>query len=306
MLGTLLRSLVQLDRRNLDCIFVIVENDEIPTSHDVISTFADLIENVKVVYEMESRVGISYARNRVLDIACRERADMLAFIDDDEIACEGWLHALVSAKLGRKLDLVGGPVRPHRNEGGSSLWERLVWRGLKARSCRAEAKIAQRVLREGDGHIDVNTGNWLVDISFIQRAGLRFNEALGLSGGEDTVFCAALRAAGGRSGWVDGAVIYEIQPKERLNLRYQYRRSRDRATTSFKFRYSHPPTAKVSLHTMISVVGKCVTGLYYVGRAAFDRGASLVDAAYAFGFAAGRVRALRGIESSHYQQVTGG
>lgn len=60
---------------------------------------------------MEGNPGVSFARNRgVLEAV----GALIAFIDDDERACDGWLERLLEPfhRLGNAVDIVAGEVEP--------------------------------------------------------------------------------------------------------------------------------------------------------------------------------------------------
>jgi hypothetical protein len=63
---------------------------------------------------VEPRPGLSRARNRALAWAIDQQADVLAFVDDDAIACDGWAAALERAwsEAPPAVACIGGPIRP--------------------------------------------------------------------------------------------------------------------------------------------------------------------------------------------------
>jgi GT2 family glycosyltransferase len=70
----------------------------------------------------EPRAGLSRARNRALD-ACQE-GDMLAFVDDDAVAADGWFEALERrwGDAPAEVACIGGPIRPRWPDGGPPAW----------------------------------------------------------------------------------------------------------------------------------------------------------------------------------------
>ena len=69
------------------------------------------------------------------------------------------------------------------------------------------------------------TGNTLVKRALIERTGLRFDPALGTTGGEDTEFFRVLGRAGAVMVVTDDAHIFEEAPADRLCRYYLRRRS---------------------------------------------------------------------------------
>ena len=74
----------------------------------------------------------------------------------------------------------------------------------------------------------------LLDLGFVRRAGLRFDEAFGATGGEDTLFTRRLRAAGGVIRWCDEARVRDHVPASRLTRPWILRRQRSHAATSVR------------------------------------------------------------------------
>ena len=304
MLRAALRSLAVLEPAGVDCRFIVVENNDVYTVAPVVEELSATVGADRVTLRLEPRLGIAFARNNALEAAIDMGVDALAFIDDDEVADPRWLAVLVREADRRGLDLVGGPVGLQPAPPDATAAETMVWRGLNAR-CRAnEARGQRRAARGRDDRVTVTTGNWLADLGFIRRTGLRFDETLVLSGGEDTAFFRALRKAGGRTGWTPDAVASESWPRERLTLAYQFRRARDQALARHRAKYPQggPRAAAATAGT---VLFKVAGGILRTVQAAFDGGASLVRAARAFGAAAGIIAALRGRRSRHYETVSG-
>ena len=106
--------------------------------------------------------------------------------------------------------------------------------------------------KDRDGTIPLATNNWLGDLNFLRSEKLRFDEQLGLSGGEDTMLFLEAKARGAKTGWAPGAIVFEMLPAERLTFEYQYRRSRDRSVASFHAKY---PTRSWKAATARCVLG---------------------------------------------------
>lgn len=187
---------------------IVVDNDPDAGARAAVTAFATSA-SVRVRYVHEPCRGIAAARNRALDESTA--ADLLCFIDDDERPAPGWLGALLGAYDRYAASAVLGPVvstfaeEPHAWTVAGGWWER---RRLPTGS-RVEV---------GD------TGNILIDLHAVRRAGIRFDERLGTGGGEDNLFTRRLRAAGGDLVWCDDAVAYDVIPGERLQPRWLIRR----------------------------------------------------------------------------------
>lgn len=171
-----------------------------------------------LVWLPESRRGISYARNAGLDHA-RRTADFIAFIDDDETPSPGWLAELLRVAAETGAAAVVGPVLP-RFAVPAPAWA--AEGGFYA--CRGGG---QNGAEPGDGEPArlCISGNVLVRASLVGGPdGFRFDEALALAGGEDTLMFAQMRAAGHPIVYARGAVVHETVPESRLRLSWLLRR----------------------------------------------------------------------------------
>jgi succinoglycan biosynthesis protein ExoM len=180
---------------------VVIDNDPAGSAADVVGDRA----GPRVRYVHESRPGISAARNRA--IAEAAGADLLVFIDDDELPSPGWLAHLVDAWLDWRCAAVAGPV-PARLLGAADPW--VLGSGLFDRARHAS----------GTRMPEAGTGNLLLDLTQVRGLGLRFDERFGLTGGEDTLFTRELVRRGGDIRWCDEAEAVEFIPAQRLTRRW--------------------------------------------------------------------------------------
>lgn len=151
--------------------------------------------------------NIALARNATLEAA---RGDFVAFLDDDERADPDWLAGLLSTQRETGADAVFGPVRTVYAEGVPS-WARRA--GLYRKSFGAHGAA----LDTG------STCNALVRRGAI--GALRFDPALGRTGGEDTDLFGRLRRAGGRLVASARGAVEEDVPAERVSVRVLRRRA---------------------------------------------------------------------------------
>jgi glycosyltransferase involved in cell wall biosynthesis len=283
-------------------LFLIVENDAAKTLHPWIDGFVRKLEVGEVIYEIEPRLGIPFARNALLDHAIARNCEALALVDDDEIVDPHWLQALHHELRVRDLQLVGGPVRLLPADPEASAIERAIWRGLHTRFSALEAKARRKHQAGTDHRVTIVTSNWLGSLDFIRTNGLRFDENLGFSGGSDTRFFRDFLSRQGRSGWAPLAIVSEDWPRARLRPGYQFRRGRDQAISHFHNSISKT-TPLVIINSAIFVVGKLLACMVLFPLALLDGGRSSVRALRAFGFAVGRILALCGVKSRHYAKI---
>jgi succinoglycan biosynthesis protein ExoM len=186
---------------------LVVDNDPAGTGAATVAEAAQAAV-VPVTAVVEPEPGISAARNRALRASGDQ--DLLVFVDDDELPHTGWLRALYATYRATGAAAVAGPV-VSRYDVEPDPWA--VAGGFYDRAHR-------RGLRTGDTVPSAATNNLLLDLRVVRRAGLAFDPALGLSGGEDTHFTGSLTAAGGRIVWCAEAVVSDVVSADRLTRSY--------------------------------------------------------------------------------------
>jgi glycosyltransferase involved in cell wall biosynthesis len=96
---------------NCDVRIVVVENDTVPATRNVVDAFAE-ISPFPVHYIHEPRRGIPFARNRVVDAALAMHADHVAFVDDDQITHPTFLAKHLEAAARDGADVVQAHIVP--------------------------------------------------------------------------------------------------------------------------------------------------------------------------------------------------
>ena len=142
--------------------------------------------------------GFSRGRNVLLRYLRLSAAswDVAAFLDDDEHPGAGWLEAHLGTLHRHSGDVSLGPVR--------RLWPPGAPRAVR------RADLPRRPEQpEGRYDDDGRTGNYALRRDLLVAVPATFDERLGRTGGEDTVFFRALRAAGARLVWSPDAALEE-------------------------------------------------------------------------------------------------
>lgn len=163
-----------------------------------------------LIYELESRPGVSFARNRSLKIANRS-AEWIAFIDDDEVPCREWLAELLVIRDHFSAHIVCGPVLSYSPENNFD-WLLGSWVFQRSRH------VSGAKLRRG------NTGNVLIHRQVWETIG-DFESKFALTGGEDTHFFRRALTAGFEMRWADRAEVVEWITPDRLSLPWTMRRA---------------------------------------------------------------------------------
>ena len=197
-------------------------------------------------YFVEGRRGISFARNKA--IACaRDNVDFIAFIDDDEVPEPCWLDELLCVQQLYKADVVTGPVIP-RFEQEAPFWF------IKGRFRHGP--------RYPMGHplLGASTGNVLIRFDIFKNIRNHFDERLALTGGEDSDFFSRVYHTGYSILWADSALVYELIPKSRANLRWLLQRSYRYGNTRSFFELKCNPLFSVRLIRIVKATGRIILG----------------------------------------------
>jgi succinoglycan biosynthesis protein ExoM len=170
---------------------VVVDNDPDGSAEEAIAA----LSLPEVTYAHEPAAGIAHGRNRVLDEA--EGAHLLAFLDDDERPCEGWLTHLLATYRAERSAGVAGVVIPAPG---------LIddpWIEAGGFFVRQRHATGQQLLAAG-------TANLLLDLRQVEALGrIRFDVDFGMTGGSDTMFTRTLIQRGGRIVWCDEAQVVD-------------------------------------------------------------------------------------------------
>lgn len=217
---------------------IVVDNDTIPSAEPLVRQTA---MPFPVRYLHAPSCNISIARNAGLDAAT---GAYLAFIDDDETVAPEWLTELHKVAVSHAADVVFGPAISIYPEASPDWLVEADYHSTKPP--RAGAAIttgcsANVLMRRGAPCLD----------------GLRFDPALGRSGGEDTVFFRQACTRGGRLEFAPDALVYEDVEPRRLSLAWLLRR-RWRAGQSLAraaLLTSERPF-RTRLETLVSSLGK--------------------------------------------------
>jgi succinoglycan biosynthesis protein ExoM len=205
-LAETLRSIARLDAAGHDLRVIVADNDQGPSAEPLVDGLRSALP-WPVTYVHAPAGNISIARNACLAAA---DGDFLAFVDDDEVVTSGWLSALMQKAAATDAAAVLGPVRA------------------------IYAPEAPRWMARGDFHstlpVFVNgairtgyTCNVLIR-RIAPFADLRFDPALGRSGGEDTAFFYRLTRLGGVIDYAADAVVGEPVPAGRATMAWLVRR----------------------------------------------------------------------------------
>jgi succinoglycan biosynthesis protein ExoM len=197
---------------------VIADNDQVPSARPIAEQLAAEAA-FPVIYVHEPRSGVANVRNAAMG---RASGALVAFLDDDEEAPEGWLAALLAAQVRFDADVVFGPVRARAPD--HIVEHRAYLEHFFSRVRPGEAGVIADYYGCGD--------------SLVRRAALPdprrpFSEIRNQTGGEDDLLFAGMKASGARFAWAPAAYVFEDPVPERLSLGYTIARA---------FAYGHGPS----------------------------------------------------------------
>jgi len=285
----------------LSCL--VVENDSHPAALPVVRAADPLPNGLRVTHVLEPEQGIPFARNRAAREAVARGADLLAFVDDDEVVEPDWLVRMVAGYRASGAVLLGAPLRAAPLLGPVSWLRRLMYHNVAARYRHKEARAARLAGLAGTPGVTIVTNNWLADTRLFIDHGLWFDEEMRFTGGTDSKFHAEVRRRGLPTAWVSDAVVSEIVPADRLSFLYQYRRGRDQSTTAFRRKLEERPLAALTLPILLPL--RLIAVILLALAVPFTAGQTLLPLARGLGFITGRLRAVVGLRSTLYRQVTG-
>lgn len=204
---------------------VVVDNDPAASAAHAVARYREL----GVRYVHEPTPGIAPARNRAMDEAGDAAA--IVFVDDDETPSERWLADLVATWRAQRCAAVSGPVRT-------------AFAVPPSEWVLASAMFRRRTYPTGTRVRSAATNNLLLDLQAVRSVGLRFADAYGLTGGEDTIFTHELVRLGLPIVWCDEAEVVEHVPAARLTRGWVLRREFRSGTSYSHMRLRQPGTRR--------------------------------------------------------------
>jgi len=206
MLAECIASLrVQEIPENMELFLAVVENVENPNSKEFIE---QLDFPYELIYIHEPNRGIPIARNKVVDKALEIEADWIAFIDDDETAPKDWIKNLLQEAIKYEADVIHGKVIPIYPK------PKPFW-------------ILEKENKKTSGDIQKTaaTNNTLLSKKLFKDWGLKFDEEMRFTGGEDTDYFNRAYDMGGKIIWSELPVVKEKIPLSRTTYYWKFKRS---------------------------------------------------------------------------------
>lgn len=196
---------------------VLVDNNCTDNTSSEVGRFRKTYPDVTLRYFVETRQGLSYARNRGIAEA---RGDVLVYVDDDAFVNESYLSNYSELFLRRPdADAAGGPIIPHYEFGSEPKWMTYHLRRLLTGYLYFGDKER---LFPGENY--PGGGNAAYRASVFDKVGL-YNVELGrkgnnLGGGEEKDIFRKMTLAGMKFLYTPGSILYHSIPQYKVGTEY--------------------------------------------------------------------------------------
>jgi GT2 family glycosyltransferase len=247
------RTLHSVTKQQSDFGFaiVVVDNDGRDPVGAALATDILATTTLPHAVVVEHRQGNCHAINRAFEVALKTypAAQYFLMIDDDEIALQGWLQAMVGLSRDMGADLVGGPV-------------------LRQFEIQPDAAVMQHPLFSSiDGEtrpIDQlhGSGNCLIRREVFETLPTPpFDTRFNFLGGGDMEFFTRCRLAGFKTWWCAEAVAHEFVSPDRITGSFLAKRSVRTGSINYMIDRLHKPLAVALLKNGPSLVLGVTRGL---------------------------------------------
>jgi len=211
---TLLKSFESLHiPQDIFIEIIVVENDKEAFTEKHIKDFSSN-SNLSIAYFLETKQGISNARNRAVSES--KGADYCCFVDDDQSVSPEWLFELFKCRDEFDSDGVWGPNPP--------IYESKV-------KTYIEQFHTPEVYEYGTRVTQAYTNCLLIKKSWLDKFDGPFDLRLNFTGGEDCFLTAQIIKNGGVIRYTPYAKAFEIVPASRTTIRYILKRTFRTANT---------------------------------------------------------------------------
>ena len=203
LLKQCLLAIVQLNLpENLNILVIVVDNDREQGGKEVCDNISSSLDR-PLHYYVETERGLCSVRNCLIGKALEHQADLIAFVDDDEMPHKDWLRNLHDGLVAHSVDIATGPVIPTKEVTPPTEF---------AVDSKYKTGVTPRY---------VSTGNVIFSKRLISELGLTFDLYYNFIGGEDFDFFGRASKLRCTATWVNEAVIFEAMLPERETLKYK-------------------------------------------------------------------------------------
>lgn len=244
---------------------VIVDNHE---SQNGLAAISSIVSNkeIPIFTEAEEIPGISYARNRCVEISRSENYEYIAFIDDDEEASPYWLLELIEKQQSEDFDVVSGPVYP-------------IYADIPNPTLVRTGYYRQEISTRGEHVVADSTANVLVRLSVLLGVKGPFDPSYALTGGSDKKLFLQLHVLGARMAWSPRAIIFEHIENVRLSERWIIQRIRRNASINHRVEsdvFGRSSTRETMIGSALLIAGLFIIPIGWISSRAKFLSKSLV------------------------------
>jgi glycosyltransferase involved in cell wall biosynthesis len=195
---------------------LVIDNNSSDDTMVVLKKLA-MSDGAPLRFVREERQGIVHARNRAVEEA--KKSTYMAFIDDDEIPCDGWLKAAVDALDRENAECVGGEIRV-----SLPCKECPEWLGQELLGFLGEVKYDIQPFWITDSTTSLWCGNIAYRMSLFAD-GLRFDQrynrkGIGVGGSEDGAMFKSMLEQGARMRYRPDMVIEHFVDEWKIKRSY--------------------------------------------------------------------------------------
>ena len=286
-LKTLLMSLKDIKiPDDVELSIRIIDNEPTPEAKGIIDDFASNMP-CALHYAHEKEGGIAQARNRALSEAKQD--DFLVFVDDDETVARDWLEELWDSQKRNQAHFVQGSVTLTVEDPQDEWWVHTIL-------------FRQKTYPDNTPRHESWTNNVLIDMDFVRKNNMQFDPALKYDGGSDTLFFQEMNAKGAKGVFAAKAVVYEEQPKSRLNWKWTIRRQFRYGNTRAMVARKTKTTSKALLDSLMRAGGCGIFGLIHLPTAIIKGRAGIANSIAYFARGIGILYGLLGKRYLEYQR----
>lgn len=241
---------------------VVIDNDPAGRAFSVIEEYLagrDAVggcgTTVAVDYVHEVNPGVVAVRNRALREAAED--DVVLFIDDDERPSPAWLETMVT------------------------VWRETDAAGVVGRVALSFEHQPDQFVTDGGFYrrTSLPTGtpveagacnNLLLDMAQVRTENLWFDQGMGLSGGEDTLFTTELTRSGRQLVFCREAYVTDLVPASRMNHRWLLKRTFSHGNSAgiVRLRTTSHPSAVATCYVAAGGAARVALGLARSGYGA--------------------------------------
>jgi len=270
---------------------VVVDNDPARSAAAVCEARAQR-SRWPLAYIPEPRRGIPFARNTAVNRARELGAELLAFIDEDEVPEPSWLEQRIVVMSETGAAVVTGPVLP-AFEGQVPPW---IERGRF---------FDRERHRTGSFQDRAVTGNVLLRLDLLAGVAAPFDERRPLSGGTDTHLFRRIVSEGHKIAWADEAIVHEWNPASRLTAAWLVRRAYRVSANFSSSEVELQPALRVRTARLAKAMARIAQGLVLLPVGVVAGRHVLVKSGQLLATGAGFIAGMTGHELEEYRVTHG-